>query len=109
MSDVTEEIIFVVVMTLASFYRAATVNFREYQKEEDAFFPIRRMPNWKILRKLHFDLIVRERTIWECAGIVLNGFIFIATILIKTQLLGHTRFLYSTFFIIWFFLQLSKY
>ena len=94
-SDEMSVVCFVLVATMASFYRVATINHGEYQKNEDAYFPIRRK------RFIH-EIIIRERTICECGGILLNAMVFIAIVYIKKTYLGNTNFLFTKRFIVWY-------
>ena len=90
MLDITIDIVGVIVITIGVLYRAATINSNNYLKDEDAFIPIR--------RKKGKVGIIRERVLWECGGILLNGIVFLLTIIIKTIVQGQVRFLYSSFF-----------
>ena len=102
MSDTALYVIFVVILTAGLYYRTVTINKVGYQKQEDAYFPIYRRDESTIGRELVGTKIIRERTIWECIAILVNGIIFIATILIKAKLKGQTEFLYSKTFSWWF-------
>lgn len=94
-SDEMSVVCFILVATMASFYRAATINHGEYQKNEDAYFPIRR-------KRFMHEKIIRERTIWECGGILLNAIVFIVIMYIKKRNLGNSNFLFTKRFIAWY-------
>lgn len=102
MSDTALNVIFVGVMTFASYYRTVTINHTGYQKEEDAYFPIQRRDESIIGRELLGTSIIRKRTVWECIEILTNGLIFIATILINTRIQGKPVFLYSNTILWWY-------
>ena len=103
MSDITLNLIGVGVVTFASYYRVVTINSHSgYQKDEDAYFRIYKRDECPIGRALIGTKIIRERTIWECIAILINGIVFIATILIETKIKGQVEFLYSKTFNWWF-------
>ncbi len=91
---------YVAVISLLSFLRAAGINYKDYQKNEDAFFPIRRIKVGKIGRIIGITPIIRERTIWECGEILLNCIVYYVVVALKKQS-GSTDFLLSREFICW--------
>lgn len=93
MSDTAYYILGEMIVTIGLIYRAQTISSRNYLKDEDAFIPIK--------RKEGEVGIIRGRVPWECAGILLNGILFIITILIKTKIQGKTDFLYSNIVFLW--------
>ena len=102
-SDIILYVIFVGVVTSASYYRVVTINSHSgHQKDEDTYIPIYRRDESTIGRALIGTKIIRERTIWECIAILINGIVFIATILIETKIKGQVEFLYSKTFNWWF-------
>ncbi len=93
MSDTAYYILGEMIVTIGIIYRAQTISSRNYLKDEDAFIPIK--------RKEGEVGIIRGRVPWECAGMLLNGILFIITILIKTKIQGQTDFLYSNIVFLW--------
>lgn len=95
----------VIAFTIMFSGRAYDISRMNEQKDEDAFFSLKRRIPGRLNRlfphyKNHYK-IIRRRAVLECYAILLNGLLFVATATIVGLINGNMGFLHSTPFTIW--------
>lgn len=98
-------LVIITLITIGYIGRAYDINRMEVQKDEDAYFPIKRRISGRFNRffqhyKKHYK-IIRRRAVLECYAILLNGLLFVVTASIVGLINGNMGFLHSTPFMIW--------